>query len=49
MSNVKDMVQFWSSELNKCLDVTAPWKSRKNKKKKFRLPMEVQSAIKKTE
>ena len=47
MSNVKDMVQFWSSELNKCLDVTAPWKSRKNKKKKFRLPMEVQSAIKK--
>ena len=47
MPNVKDMVQFWTSELNKCLDVTAPWKSRKNRKKKFRLPMEVQSAIKK--
>ena len=47
MSNVEDMVQFWTSELNKCLDITAPWKKRKNKKKKFRLPMEVQNEIKK--
>ena len=47
MSNVEDMVQFWTSELNKCLDITAPWKERKKKKKKFRLPMEVQNEIKK--
>ena len=41
------MEKFWTQEINKCLDKTAPWKKRRNKKKKHRLPSEVQNAIKK--
>ena len=48
MSNVNEMENFWTQEINKCLDITAPWKKRRNKKKKHRLPIEVQNAIKKT-
>ena len=47
MSNVNEMENFWTQEINKCLDITAPWKKRRNKKKKHRLPIEVQNAIKK--
>ena len=47
LSNVNEMEKFWTQEINRCLDITAPWKKRRNKKKKHRLPSEVQNAIKK--
>ena len=47
LSNINEMQNFFKQEINNCLDITAPWKRRRNKKKKHRLPIEVQSAIKK--
>ena len=47
MKDINDMVQFWTEEINKCLDITAPWKTRKLKKKKYVLPKEVQVLIQK--
>ena len=36
LSNVNEMEKFWTQEINKCLDITAPWKKRRNKKKQDR-------------
>ena len=47
MTNIEDMEHFWTSELNNCLDITAPWKKEEMERKKIRLPMEVQNAINK--
>ena len=46
MEDVDSMVPFWNIEINKRMDISAPWKSRKVKKKKIDLPNEVKSAIK---
>ena len=46
MEDVDSMVPFWNIEINKCMDISAPWKSRKVKKKRIDLPNEVKSAIK---
>ena len=46
MSNVDEMEEFWTKEINKCLDFVAPWKSRRVKQKRCILPKEVQDAIK---
>ena len=45
MSDVDDMVNFYSEEVNNCLDECAPWKTRKYKKKKFQLSKEVLEII----
>ncbi|MCP3927653.1 MAG: hypothetical protein GY705_00960, partial [Bacteroidetes bacterium] len=46
MDDVDSMVPFWNIEVCKCIDISAPWKSRKVKKKRIDLPNEVKSAIK---
>ena len=38
---------FFTSEINKCLDNTAPWKTRKMNHKKYSLPRELQAHIQK--
>ena len=40
------MEEFWTKEINECMDIVAPWKSRKIKQKIYYLPKEVQSVIK---
>ena len=45
MSDIDEMENFWTSEINKCLDLVAPFKTRKVKKKKFTLPKHVQGVI----
>ena len=45
MKDVDEMEEFWTSRINECLDSTAPFKARKNRKKKFCLPKEVQEKI----
>ena len=47
MTDVDEMEKFWTMEINKCLDIVAPWKRRKNKQKRFSLSKEVQFEIKK--
>ena len=34
MQDVNDMEDFWTKEINGCLDIVAPMKTRKAKKKK---------------
>ena len=46
MEDVDPMEKFWTIEINKCMDISAPWKSRKVRKKRIDLPNEVKSAIK---
>ena len=46
MEDVDPMEEFWTKEINKCMDIVAPWKSRKVRQKRFDLPKEVRSAIK---
>ena len=46
MRDVDEMEEFWTSKINECLDSTAPFETRKNKRKKFCLPKEVQEKIK---
>ena len=46
MEDVDSMVPFWNIEINKRMDISAPWKARKVKKKRIDLPNEVKSAIK---
>ena len=45
--DVDEMETFWTSEIKKCLDFTAPWKTGKNKQKRYCLPKEIQEEIKK--
>ena len=45
MDDVDPMEEFWKIEINKCMDISAPWKSRKARKKRFELPKEVKAAI----
>ena len=45
MDDVDNMEDFWTKEINECMDIAAPWKSRKLKQKRINLPKEVQSAI----
>ena len=47
MDDVENMEEFWTTEINNCLNKVAPWKSRKLKHKKINLPKEVQTEIKK--
>ena len=46
MEDVDPMEEFWTKEINKCMDIVAPWKSRKVRQKRFDLPKEVRSVIK---
>ena len=46
MDDVDPMEEFMTKKTNDCMDISAPWKSRKIKPKKYELPKEVQSAIK---
>ena len=46
MEDVDPMEDFWTKEINACMDILAPWKTRKIKQKRNFLPKEVQSAIK---
>ena len=48
MVDVDDMEEFWTTEINNCLNKVAPWKSRKLKHKRINLPKEVQTQIKKS-
>ena len=32
--DVDEMENFWTTEINKCLDFVAPWKTRQNTQKK---------------
>ena len=41
------MEEFWTTEINKCLDFIAPWKTRRQKQKKYCLSKKVQEATKK--
>ena len=41
MVDVDDMEKFWTTEINKCLNFVAPWKTRKLKQKQYCLPNEV--------
>ena len=45
--DVDEMEEFWTTEINKCLDSIAPWKTRKLKKKKYCLPKIVLEEMKK--
>ena len=45
MMNINDMVIFWTMEINACLDECAPWKTRKFRKKKYKLPKEILELI----
>ena len=47
MKDVDNMEQFWSTQINSCLDIVAPWKTQKMRQKRFLLPNEVKVAIKK--
>ena len=47
MLSVDQMEEFWTSEINKCLDEVAPWQERKRKKRKVVLPEEVKAAVQK--
>ena len=42
MHDVDDMERFWTKEINYCLNLVAPMKTRKIKKKRFCLPKEIQ-------
>jgi len=46
MEDVDPMEEFMTKKTNDCMDISAPWKSRKIKPKKYELPKEVQAAIK---
>ena len=46
MDDVNEMEQFWTSEINKCLDIIAPMKVKKSSRKKVTLPQEVQLQLK---
>merc|ERR1712008_605673 len=37
MEDVDPMEKFWTIEINKCMDISAPWKSRKVRKKRIRI------------
>ena len=41
MTDVDEMQAFWTSEINKCLDFTAPWKKTNFKQKRYSLPKEI--------
>ena len=45
MNDINDMEEFWTSQINKCLNILAPVKTRKVKQKMFCLPKDVQAAI----
>ena len=45
MEVVDNMEKFWTVEINKCLDLVAPWKTRKQKQRKYCLPKEVRVLI----
>ena len=47
MTDVDEMQTFWTSEINKCLDLTAPWKKRNIRKRKYSLPKEILTEIQK--
>ena len=47
MEDVDTMVTFWTTEINKCLDLVAPYKTRRIKQKKCCLPKEVHELIQK--
>ena len=47
MEDVDDMEQYWSTQINNCLNITAPWKTHKHKQKRYRLPKDVQDEISK--
>jgi hypothetical protein len=46
MEDVDPIEEFWTKKINECMDISAPWKSRKIKQKRYGLPKETQSAIK---
>ena len=46
MHDVDDMERFWTKEINYCLNLVAPMKTRKIKKKRFCLPKEIQNEVK---
>ena len=46
MHDVDNMERFWTKEINYCLNLVAPMKTRKIKKKRFCLPKEIQNEIK---
>ena len=41
LTDVDDMENMWTSEINKCLDSAAPWKTRKLKSKRYSLSREI--------
>ena len=43
MAEVDNMEQFWSTQINRCLDIVAPWKTQKKRQKRFQLPNEVKA------
>ena len=45
MEDVDTMVTFWTTEINKCLDLVAPYKTRRIKQKKCCLPKEVHELV----
>ena len=45
MNDINDMEEFWTSQINKCLNILAPVKTRKVKQKMFCLPKDVRAAI----
>ena len=47
MNDVDEMEEFWTKEINKCLDQCAPWKQRQIKQKRCSLPKDIQEVIKK--
>ena len=47
MEDVDDMVAFFTEHIIKCLDICAPWKTKKRQNKRFRFPENVKNEIKK--
>ena len=49
MESADEMATFWTEKMNKCLDLVAPMKTKKNNNKRIVLPPEVKELRKKRE
>ena len=45
MVDVDKMVEFWTTEVYKCLNLVSPWKTQKMKQKSYSLPKEIQTEL----
>ena len=49
MEDIDDMEHFFTNEIKRCLDVCAPWKTKKIKNRRYKLPESVKIEVKKAQ